>query len=197
MSMYDLVAGDGNQQARGRVLLALIGSPDVGRFRDAWVERSPETGDPLIAVYTRNGGGNRECFCAEGDHETYGPCTAEVGEALTRHPAYVRDADDEFDSTYATYWFRVLDDEARELLRAHAGAPVDMSERWLAAIDRLTAAAASNALDGGCCEDCTEIGRLAIHEVTPSRPELFTEPVVHRRPRDKTTCPDYKPREQT
>ena len=38
MSMYAIAVGDGNQNARGQVLINWLGSPDVGRFRDAWIE---------------------------------------------------------------------------------------------------------------------------------------------------------------
>ncbi len=121
MSMYDLVAGDGNQRNRGDVLLAVLGNPNVGRYRDSWVERG-EDGEPVIAVYTRNGGGNRECWC-DGGHPD-GPCTALIAtEVLPAHPLYLRDADDAYDCTYATFYFKVPD-EYREALAEVAGDPV-------------------------------------------------------------------------
>lgn len=130
MSMYDLVAGDGNQRSRGQILIALLGDPDVGRYRDAWVEKSPETGDPIIAIYTRNGGGNRECYCDDYDltHPADG-CLAQVNADLTAHPLYIRDEDDSFDCTYATFYFRAPE-EHRETLAGVAGDPVDTGERW-------------------------------------------------------------------
>ncbi|MCX5137640.1 hypothetical protein OOK06_36845 [Streptomyces sp. NBC_00340] len=133
MSMYNLVAADGHQYARGTVLLAALDSPNVGRFRDAWVEKG-EDGEPVIAIYTRNGGGNRECWCDE--HPEDG-CLAATIEALEGHPLYLRDADDDFDSTYATFYFRTpapLVEQFREI----AGEPVDMSEAWRKAIAALS-----------------------------------------------------------
>jgi hypothetical protein len=64
------------------VILATLGLNvrDVGRFRDCYVANGE------IAVYTRNGGGNREEY-------------QEIIDKLAEHPCYLRDADDEFDCT--------------------------------------------------------------------------------------------------
>lgn len=58
MSMYELVFDDGE---KGLPLLAVLGfkkASDVGRYRSAWLEKD-DKGIVRIAVYTRNGGGNR------------------------------------------------------------------------------------------------------------------------------------------
>lgn len=147
---------------------------DCGRFRDCYVE------DGMICVYTRNGGGNRECWHEDDPewgnekckHETYQEEVDEVvelpveeGEAsgykrtsvttlgsgvqrfytgkrvmetryrclspnskecgcpgciiehrLPEHPNYIKDEDDDFDSTYATIYFRIPD-QYKETLR--------------------------------------------------------------------------------
>jgi hypothetical protein len=137
MSMYDLVAGDGHQRDRGALLLGILGNPDPGRFRDAWVEKADD-GQPVIAIYTRNGGGNRECCCDEGDHAEHGPCTALAGRQFAEHPLHIRNADDDFDSTYATYYFRTPD-EYRDQLAEIAQDPVDTSARWKRLIDAIGA----------------------------------------------------------
>lgn len=63
-----------------------------GRYRDAWLEHH---GDVVLArVHTRNGGGNREA-------------QAEAIEAMRAHPWYLNDEDDEFDPTYADFYFLV------------------------------------------------------------------------------------------
>ena len=134
MSMYSLVAADGHQNDRGSVLLAAIGGPDVGRFRDAWIEKGDD-GQPVIAIYTRNGGGNRECWC---DKHPEDGCLAMVIADLQAHPLYMRDADDDFDSTYATFYFRTPDHLADQF-RGIAGEPVNMSERWQQVIAALGA----------------------------------------------------------
>lgn len=146
MSMYDLVAGDGAQRDRGSILLAVLGNPDPGRFRDAWVERDETSGDPIIAIYTRNGGGNRECWCDDGD--TPGSCTGCRGEAFAQHPLHLRNADDDFDCTYATYYFAVPDEHRQRLLDV-AQDHVDTSARWLELIAGLESAAISAATDKG------------------------------------------------
>lgn len=140
MSLYEIAVADGRQQARGALLLAILGSPVVARFRDAWVEKSDD--GPVIAIYTRQGGGNRECFCEsrngviDAEQHVPGSCYAACNEALAAHPLYLRDADDDFDATYATFYFRAPG-EARDILAEAAVEPVNMSERWQAAIDRM------------------------------------------------------------
>ena len=59
------------------------------RFRDCFIE------DGNIAIYTRVGGGNRNCNFGE--------------EELYEDPYYLRTYDDDFDNTYGTYIFRVPD----------------------------------------------------------------------------------------
>ena len=56
MSLYNMLFGS---NPLSTVLLGTLGltKQDVGRFRDCFIS------DGKIAVYTRNGGGNRECFC--------------------------------------------------------------------------------------------------------------------------------------
>lgn len=136
MSLYNAVFG---ANAAGPALVALLNERHpvkVGRFRDAWVEHDGD--DLVIRVHTRNGGGNRECWCSDE------PCTCgcpRANESMEAHPWYVRDEDDDFDSTYADFWFRpelaALDPEVARALVAMAQAPVDMAERWNAAIEAI------------------------------------------------------------
>lgn len=85
MSLYNMLFGknDGYEE-----LLQKIGieENDIERFRDCYAD-----GD-YICVYTRTGGGNRE------------DCPNEI---LTNNQYYVFDKDDEFDCTYATFYFQV------------------------------------------------------------------------------------------
>ncbi|HMH91102.1 MAG TPA: hypothetical protein VK586_08465 [Streptosporangiaceae bacterium] len=136
MSLYDLVLGDGRQQERAVVLLAVLGNPDPGRIRDAWVEL--RDGEPVIVLYTRNGGGSRECSCDDKSHPD-GPCAAvAAGTILPGHPLYMRDADDTCDSAYAAFYFRCPRKYRDELLGV-ARAPVDTSARWEEAVARIQA----------------------------------------------------------
>lgn len=122
--LYNVVFGSNHF---GPALVALLKARqpvEVGRYRDAWVESD---GDRLlIRVHTRNGGGNRE------DYDD---------PSMQAHPWYVRDADADFDYTYADYWFAPpldeLDPAVAGALVAMAQAPVDMDARWQAVIEAL------------------------------------------------------------
>ena len=104
MSLYNLLHGV-NKQAP--ILLAFLGltPAKVGRFRDAYLN---EDGTKII-VYTRNGGGNREHYflseCEEGEGCNCTGCIMTY--QLPKHPNYICDYDDDFDSTYAYVEFTV------------------------------------------------------------------------------------------
>lgn len=149
MSMYNLVHG---QNPLASMVPFLLEQPEsyFGRFRDAWVE-GREDGSVVLAVYTRNGGGNREHY---DDEKEAGPdcdCTGCIGSyRLPEHPLYIEDRDDDYDCTYATFYFRVPEGgEARVLaaakeagaaipegwsLRDVAQVPPDMQAKWESAI---------------------------------------------------------------
>jgi hypothetical protein len=85
MSLYNLIFG---KNPISSILLAIIGLKecDVERFRDCFL------GDNEIQVYTRTGGGNRS------DYKNL---------ALIKNKYYKSDEDDDFDCTYATYYFNI------------------------------------------------------------------------------------------
>lgn len=87
MSLYNMLFGRNGQSD---LLLAVIGlkQVDIERFRDCHVEDEGKA----ISVYARTGGGNRA---------DYPQVT------LYSNPLFVRTEDDDFDSTYATFYFRV------------------------------------------------------------------------------------------
>jgi hypothetical protein len=74
-----------------------------GRFRDIYLNKDATE----IILYTRNGGGNREHYDEneEGENCTCTGCTIQYH--LPKHPNYLRDKDDDFDSTYAYIEFSV------------------------------------------------------------------------------------------
>jgi hypothetical protein len=138
MGLYNIVF---KTSAHAPLVLAILGRPPsaFGRFRDAWIEKD-EAGVVRLAVYTRNGGGNREDNMPSFEDD----------------PHYLFDRDDDFDSTYATIYFKPpveLPAELRESLPADLKAPgaweaklveiaqpvVDMSARWKEAIASLKA----------------------------------------------------------
>lgn len=140
MSMYNLAFGDTSMKLYVAKVLGF--DPDtIPRYRDLWVETIPERDDALVlAIYTRTGGGNREAYMAE-------------NAAMAQHKGFIGDADDDFDSTYATFRFLVtikdldqswLPIEARDtdeaywtVLKAAAVDRVDTSQRWADAIAAL------------------------------------------------------------
>lgn len=115
--LYNLVFGE-NRAADA--ILATLGltREDCGRFRDCFVAQGE------IAVYTRNGGGNREEYQNTIDE-------------LAKHPCYLRDEDDDFDCTYATIYFRFPDEFAEDLRKLDSGEKFDPDARWQAALDAL------------------------------------------------------------
>ena len=136
MGLYNLLAGRNPQAA---VLLEILGLTEaaVGRFRDAFV--LPDR----IAVYTRNGGGNREHF-AYNDALEQTPidesccCTGCIITVhLPKHPLYISDKDDDFDNTYATVYFRFPPEYADILGEAGKGQEWNPDERWAGIIEGL------------------------------------------------------------
>ncbi|MCP5018383.1 MAG: hypothetical protein GY938_24365 [Ketobacter sp.] len=97
------------QNPHAMMCILMLGSPDIPRFRDAYID------DDEIAIYTRTGGGNRTYYeSAEDCKKNYpeyffgpdnpsGPWNSD----LRDHPGYLRDEDDEFDSTYATFYYSI------------------------------------------------------------------------------------------
>lgn len=117
MSLYNALFG---RNPLSPLLMAMVGvEPDeVPRFRDAFLfDRTPE--ELGVAIYTRTGGGNRQCYCRDpwhrdqeeidalpvGDH--FDGCYPAMNRALSLKPTYLSDEDDDFDCTYATFYFRI------------------------------------------------------------------------------------------
>lgn len=87
MSLYNTLF---NMDRAAPILLKLLSLEQVARFRDAYINKA---GD-IITVLTRCGGGNRK----EYQH---------FFDEIHKHPQYIRDYDDDFDSTYAYIEFSV------------------------------------------------------------------------------------------
>lgn len=96
----------------------------TARLRDMWTEEVD--GELRIIVYTRTGGGNR------GEH-------AEAIECTRMHPLFVRDYDDDFDSTYMYFEFRVpvfAQEKLRELHEVF-GPYMRPGERWRSLLQKM------------------------------------------------------------
>ena len=110
MSLYNMING---VNPATFFILPMLGEkhPDnYPRFRDCFVDNNE------IHVYTRVGGGNRDCEFGE--------------EELQQHPNYLRDFDDEYDSTYATYVFSIPDEFKNDFDLITSGKIKEISETY-------------------------------------------------------------------
>ena len=127
MSLYNMLHGV-NPLAGVLMKMLDIGPGDVPRFRDCYFN-----GEHII-IYTRTGGGNREEYEAEND-------------AMCGLPGYVRDEDDEFDSTYASFYYEVpeqfnlLMDKLKSMAQKQT-----QSERWQATLEHISTASPDDPL---------------------------------------------------
>jgi hypothetical protein len=124
-----------------------IGIGDVPRFRDAWLVSHPS--GPRVVIHTRTGGGNRDYYDSEercrdefperfgrdGEDDPCGPWNAD----LRALPGFLYDEDEEFDCTYANFYFKVPE-EHRDAVQAYLdakGDPKAPAERWEAVIEAI------------------------------------------------------------
>ena len=110
MSLYNMING---ANPATFFILPMLGEKhpeQYPRFRDCFVD-----GDE-IHVYTRVGGGNRDCDFGE--------------EELQQHPNYLRDEDDDFDSTYATYIFSVPNEWKEDFEKIKCGKLKEISQAY-------------------------------------------------------------------
>lgn len=84
------------------------------RFRDCYVE------DGNIVIYTRVGGGNRDCGFGE--------------DKLYELPTFIETYDDDFDSTYGCYVFGVPDEWRADFDRVMAGRLGELSDAYVGRI---------------------------------------------------------------
>lgn len=115
MGLYNMVFG---QNSLAPILVAALGFKsygELGRFRDAFISEGK------IAIYTRNGGGNRESYMPD----------------FSNHPLYLYDKDDDFDCTYATIYFKFPPEYEEDLKKLDTGVKFDPDQRWKDAIAAL------------------------------------------------------------
>lgn len=114
MSLYNMLFEE-NENADELLKMLKLSRPDFGRYRDVFLNKD---GSEII-VYTRCGGGNREEYYYMFDK-------------ISKHPCYVRDEDDDYDSTYCYLYFDVPKEHlkrAREL--ATGKEPETISEKFI------------------------------------------------------------------
>lgn len=86
-------------------------SDEDGQWASVTLDDFDEPNGRELAVefHTRNGAGNRECYCPDDDH-TDGKCTGAIVEDLQARPDHIHDEDDYGDPTYANFYFRLPHD---------------------------------------------------------------------------------------
>ena len=139
MSLYNMLFGI-NSAAPVLLKILNLTVDEVPRFRDCFID-----GDKIV-IHTRTGGGNRDFYdseqsCRKCYPERWIDDTPPVGPwntALTGNEFYIKDEDDEYDSTYANFYFRFPDEYADDLkllsgsITAHTP-----SEKWKALFENL------------------------------------------------------------
>lgn len=134
--LYNVLFGT---HSNSDLLLAILGltPADVPRFRSCYWDGE------RIVVHTRTGGGNRDYYeneeCCresypeyfEGDDKPSGPWNDD----LRLNPGYLFDQDDDFDPTYADFYFK----PPVEAIQVLEGLPPETppAEQWAALLDRL------------------------------------------------------------
>ncbi len=130
MSFYNMIFG---KNPNSDLLLKILNltKGDVGRFRDCYIQESKDVDkEDIIVVYTRNGGGNRECYKEaydkEEDDNTQCNCPACLMQGpIPKHPNYIYDEDDEFDYTYASIYYSIPEEHAELINLIKQNTPED------------------------------------------------------------------------
>lgn len=127
MSLYNMLFG---VNGAAPVLLKIIGvdPKSIPRFRDCFMS------DGHIVIYTRTGGGNRDYYDGPNSDNEEGPWNSTMRES----PYYQYDEDDDFDPTYANFYFS-FPEEYKSDLEALCNGVQDYtpSERWKMLLDSL------------------------------------------------------------
>lgn len=101
MSLYNLVCGN-NPLYYLWIVMAGVRFESIPRFRDCYL--TVENEKPLLVLYTRSGGGNREWLAKENT-------------GLRSLPNYVRDHDCDYDGTFAHWYYSMPVEHEDTLLR--------------------------------------------------------------------------------
>lgn len=142
MSLYNMIHGF--NPLAGVLMRILDVTPDrIPRFRDCYFN-----GEHIV-IYTRTGGGNREYYeslesCKANYPENFGVPDEPSGpwnDDLRALPGYVRDEDDDYDSTYANFYFTVPEQFTYLLDKLKSMAQKEtQSERWEASLEKIKTA---------------------------------------------------------
>lgn len=119
MSLYNSLFGTNEEMP---ILLGMLGvnKEYFSRFRDIDLINNGN----IIRVFTRLGGGNREDY-----NETW--------EKIKNHILYIKDYDDDFDSTYAYIEFNIPDKFKKTAKKMFKGEPVSFEDRFKKELDEM------------------------------------------------------------
>lgn len=112
MSLYNMING---YNPACILIMPMLGrkANDYPRFRDCFVSEDNEH----ILIYTRVGGGNRNCGFGE--------------EILYKDENFIKTYDDEFDSTYGYYEFKVPDKWKSDYDKILSGKRGEVSKEYI------------------------------------------------------------------
>jgi hypothetical protein len=137
MSLYNLLHGENPHADLLKGILNLDGEDgkwNTGRYRDIYLN---EDGTKIV-LYTRNGGGNRECWQEWNDGEPCDCTGCTMTSHIPKHPNYVCDYDDDFDCTYAYVEYSIPDDFKVHLKGLSTGkSPKSVHERFTETIEEM------------------------------------------------------------
>jgi len=140
----------------GTVLSALNFSQDqIPRLRDAYFDAE----ENQLVIYTRTGGGNREVYEEFNDENEDGPWNSTMQE----HPNFIRDEDDDFDCTYAYFYFSIPESFAplfKTFKDLGAGKDANPTERFAKMIEDL-----SNGGDSPDAKRALEVGKTIVEQL--------------------------------
>jgi len=127
MSLYNLLFGENKASP---MLLKMLGieREKIPRYRDCMIL------DGKIVIHTRTGGGNREYYDSPNTENVDGPWNTTMYE----NPYFLYDADDDFDCTYANFYFKFPEDYKDDLEALNK--IIDQytpSEKWMLLIEAL------------------------------------------------------------
>ncbi len=131
MSLYNALFG---VNPHATMLLSFLGitANDVPRFRDCYAE------DGKIVIHTRTGGGNRDMYehpdrakanypeYFEGADQPTGPWNCD----LRKLPGFAYDEDDDFDCTYASFYYEPSEEVAKLIKQLSEIGGDNPGERW-------------------------------------------------------------------
>lgn len=101
MSLYNMLFGTNPFSS---LLLKILGADPnkIPRFRDCYLNEEGE-----IVIHTRTGGGNRDAYEKGGSDQAEYNKDGPFNDDLRAIEGYIDDADDDFDSTYADFRYKV------------------------------------------------------------------------------------------